>query len=474
MSDEKKEHAQTEEDTQPQDPNPNPNKAKAAPVGKTSRFFKLAGMTASVAGSYAATRIKSIFQSKEDADRDRAAAHKASGERIAETLGQLKGAVMKVGQMASIASDLLPRELTEALGTLQKEAPPMEFAVIAEQIKKELGAPPDELFEFFDEEPFAAASIGQVHRATLDDGQEVIVKIQYPGVDEACDSDLAHLKVALRASGLVNVRKRDLDAIFAEIRDRLHEELDYRQEAKNAELFSEYYKDFPHIVVPKVIAERSTQRVITLTFEEGDPIQAVRAPRYPQEIRDQIGVQFFHLVCSQIFHLKAVHADPNPGNFAFRTDGTIVMYDFGCVKYLVPEIIDAYRDTILAGLREDYEGVEDGLRRLGVRELEGPPVEYDYYKDWRDLFLTPFIQEEPFDYGRSTLHNEVIARIPGVMKRLASFKPPAELTFLDRAIVGHYGNLRKIRAKGRFLEILQQYIDTMPPSPKVESTEVTE
>ncbi|MCB9642236.1 MAG: AarF/ABC1/UbiB kinase family protein [Myxococcales bacterium] len=464
MSDEKKEQTdaeeteETEDSAEAKDP-----KGKAAPVGKTSRFFKLAGMTASVAGSYAKTRIKSIFQNKEDADRDRAAAHKASGERIAETLGQLKGAVMKVGQMASIASDLLPRELTEALGTLQKEAPPMDFEVIANQIEKELGAPPQELFEFFDDEPFAAASIGQVHRATLDDGQEVVVKIQYPGVDEACDSDLAHLKVALRASGLVNVRKKDLDAIFAEIRDRLHEELDYRKEAQNAQFFGDYYKDYPNILVPSVIPERSTQRVLTLSFTPGDPIQAVRAPRYPQEVRDQIGVQFFHLVCSQIFQLQAVHADPNPGNFAFRPDGTIVMYDFGCVKYLKPEIIDAYRKTIICGLHEDYEGVEEGLQALGVRDLDGPAVEYEYYKEWRDLFLTPFIQEEPFDYGRSTLHNEVIARVPGVMKRIKSFKPPAELTFLDRAIVGHYGNLRKIRARGRFLEILKQYIDIDSP-----------
>ena len=432
---------------------------KAAPLSKASRFFKLAGMTASVAGQYAKTQIKSIFQIAENAERDRSAAHKASGERIAQTLGQLKGAVMKVGQMASIASDLLPRELTEALGTLQKEAPPMEYEVIAAQIKRELGADPEALFAEFEEEPFAAASIGQVHRAVMEDGREVVVKIQYPGVDEACDSDLAHLKVALRASGLVSLRKEDLDAIFGEIRERLHEELDYTKEAENARRFAAYYAEHPKIVIPSIIDERSTRRILTMTYEYGDPIQAVREPRYSQAIRDEIGVQFFHLVCSQIFILKAVHADPNPGNFAFREDGTIVMYDFGCVKYMKPEIIEAYRDTIIAGLEEDYEGVDEGLHRLGVRKEDGPPVEPSYYKDWRDLFLTPFIQEDPFDYGRSTLHHEVIARVPGALQRMASFKPPVELTFLDRAVVGHYGNLRKIRARGRFLEILEHYID---------------
>ncbi|MFO0636951.1 MAG: AarF/UbiB family protein [Nannocystaceae bacterium] len=158
------------------------------PATKGRRLLRLASMTAQVAGGYAKSRIKAVFQSPEAAARDRAETARSSGELIAKTLGELKGAVMKVGQMASIAKDILPRELAEALATLQREAPPMPYEVIEEQIERELGSSPATLFRRFDKTPFAAASIGQVHRATTDDGREVVVKVQYPGVDEAVDS----------------------------------------------------------------------------------------------------------------------------------------------------------------------------------------------------------------------------------------------------------------------------------------------
>ena len=134
-------------------------------------------MTASVAGNMAVTKVRSLFQNDEDAEAARAESHRESGNLIAQTLGELKGAVMKVGQMASIAHDVLPKELSEALGKLQREAPPMDYAVIAEQVERELGAPPERLFTRFDREPFAAASIGQVHRATTDDGREVVAMV---------------------------------------------------------------------------------------------------------------------------------------------------------------------------------------------------------------------------------------------------------------------------------------------------------
>ncbi|MEO1268440.1 MAG: AarF/UbiB family protein, partial [Myxococcota bacterium] len=188
-----------------QDPS---DKTTAKPVSKSKRFFKLAGMTASVAGNYAKSKLKSVFKNAEESARQQAESYQESGERIAKTLGELKGAAMKIGQMASVASDVLPKELSSALKSLQNEAPPMSFDVIASQIEQEFGARPEILFNHFDPEPFAAASIGQVHRAQVDDGREVVVKVQYPGVDSSVDSDLAHLKLALRASGLVKMNRK--------------------------------------------------------------------------------------------------------------------------------------------------------------------------------------------------------------------------------------------------------------------------
>jgi len=419
--------------------------------------MRLAGMTARVATGYTKSRVKSVFQSKEAAARDRARAHEEAGELIAQTLGELKGAVMKVGQMASIAGDLLPKELSESLGALQREAPPMDFEVIAEQIERELGAPPPMLFDHFDPEPFASASIGQVHRARTDDGRDVVVKVQYPGVDEAVDSDLAHLKIALRASGLVKVKRKVLDDVFGELKARLHEELDYCIESDNVRLFHDYYRDRDDVVVPEVVGERSSQRVLTLTYEPGHHISEL--DDFPQEVLDQIGGSLFEVLADQIFNLQVLHADPNPGNFAFRPDGSIVLYDFGCIKRLDPEIIEAYRDTIRAGFAEDYAGIEDGLVRLGARNLEGPKVPLDYYKPWRDIFMRPLLGDEPYDYATSSLQQDAIKLVPGFLtKYLRSFQPPVELVFLDRVVVGTYGNLRKLGARGQFRPLLEAHL----------------
>ncbi len=427
------------------------------PATKGKRLFRLASMTARVATGYTTSRVKAVFQSKEAAERDRIRTHEQAGELIAQTLGELKGAVMKVGQMASIAGDLLPKELSESLGALQREAPPMDFEVIAEQIERELGAPPPSLFESFDERPFASASIGQVHRARTDDGREVVVKVQYPGVDAAVDSDLAHLKLALRASGLVKVKRKVLDDVFGELRARLHEELDYCNEADNVRLFGDYYRDHPKVVVPQVVGERSSQRVLTLTYEPGHHITEL--DEFSQEVRNEIGEGLFRVLADQIFNLQVLHADPNPGNFAFRPDGSMVLYDFGCVKRLDPGIIDAYRDTIRAGFAEDYAGIEDGLVRLGARNLEGPQVPLDYYKPWRDIFMRPLLGDEPYDFGSSRLQQEAIKLVPGFLaKYLRSFQPPVELVFLDRVVVGHYGNLRKLGARGRFRRLLEPHL----------------
>ena len=424
-------------------------------------------MTASVAGNYARSQVKSAFLSAESKVLEKAAAHQINGERIAETLGELKGAVMKVGQMASIATDILPKEMSDALGKLQREAPPMPYSVIESQIRSEFGASPESLFSRFDPEPFAAASIGQVHRARTDDGRDVIVKIQYPGVDESCDSDLAHLKIALRASGLIKMERKTLNALFHELRDRLHEELDYCNEADNVRLFGKFHEQHDFIVVPEVVGERSSQRVLTLTYEPGAQISELDEKGYSQEIRNKAGVSLSHMFCSQLVELQSIHADPNPANLAFRPDGTLVLYDFGCVKKVNPQVLIDYMGTLKAAIDEDYEGVEAGMIALEARNLKNVPyLEPEFYKMCRDIMLTPFIQEAPFDYANSRIHEEVIKIMPKILKRIPAFQAPPEVVFIDRAVLGHYGNLRNIGAQisaGKLLEpYLAKAIEVMP------------
>jgi hypothetical protein len=194
--------------------------AKKPVTTRSGRFFKLAGMTASVAGQFAGQKARSFFSSEND-EGARSESYSRMASRITDTLGEMKGAAMKVGQIASQTQDFLPREFSDALQKLQKEAPPMPFEVIRQQIETALGKPVHELYEYLQEAPYAAASIGQVHRARMHDGTDVIVKVQYPGVDESCDSDLKQLRLALKLGGLLKMPKESVDQLFGEIRERV-------------------------------------------------------------------------------------------------------------------------------------------------------------------------------------------------------------------------------------------------------------
>lgn len=429
------------------------DKKAMPPVSRTGRFMKLAGMTASVAGSYAKSRVRGVFSNDQDAEAEQ---WKETGERIAQTLGELKGAVMKVGQIASQARDLFPAEIANALSTLQNEAPPMPYALIEAQIEKEFGMTPDRLFSYFDPEPFAAASIGQVHRARTDDGREVVVKVQYPGVDESCDSDLAHLKFALRAAGVLKINKKAMNALFEELRERLHEELDYTLEAENVRTFQRLHKNDSGIVIPSVVGERSSKRVLTLTWEPGDRIDRLDPALYSQETRNLLGERVFRAFGEQIFKHHTVHGDPHPGNFAFRPDGTLVMYDFGCVKHLKPEYVDAYREVLTAGIERRWADLDDAMIRIGARVPDGPPLDGSFYSPWRDVGIRPFDTQQPFDFGTSTLHNQFAKLTPQALRHLDSLQPPAETIFVDRVVGGHYWTMVKLGVTADFRDLMQE------------------
>lgn len=437
-----------------------------APPTRGRRFFKLAKMTASVASEYAKSRVKEAFLDPDAAEKSRQQAHARTGMRVADTLGELKGAVMKVGQMASLAQDFLPQEVATALTRLHSSAPPMDFALIAKQVQQELGQAPDEAFASFDKEPCAAASIGQVHRARLHDGREVVCKVQYPGVDDAMDSDLSQLRLALRAGGLVKVPKEVMDATFAELRARLCEELDYRCEARNISLFRTWHKDDTKVVIPEMVASHSSRRVLTLVFERGDSFKVV-GENYSQRQRDDIGVRLFEWMARQLFVVGAIHADPNPGNFAFRRDGTVVVYDFGCVKWVSQDILSGYRDVVVAGLAEDYAAVGSAMRKLGfIRAgIEADQLPTELFRSYRNTLVWPHQKTELFDYGTTQLHHELMEHLPKAMKHLNIFQPSPEAMMVERMVVGHYGNMRTLRAKVPVLSLLNRYLRQFENNP---------
>jgi predicted unusual protein kinase regulating ubiquinone biosynthesis (AarF/ABC1/UbiB family) len=438
--------------------------AKKPVTSRAGRFLKLAGMTASVAGQYAGQRARRLLGT-ENEEGARSESYTRMAGQIAETLGELKGAVMKVGQIASQTQDFLPREFSEALEKLQREAPPMPFEVIAEQIETELGKSLGELFEYIQDTPYASASIGQVHRARLHDGTDVIVKVQYPGVDESCDSDLKQLRLTLRLGGLLKMPKASVDQLFAEIRERLKEELDYENEARNIRLFRRFHQDQPWVRIPAVIDSHSTRRVLTLELVEGDHVSQVTPDRYDQATINLIGHRIFTLMADQLFRFQCIHGDPHAGNFAYRPDGTVILYDFGCVKKLKPEIVEAYRKALIAALNEDYEALDQHLIDLGARVEDQPAVDEAYYAMWRDILIVPFLDDQPYDFGEADIHKRVAAKTSTVFQYLNRFQPPVESLFIDRMIAGHYWMLKRLGVQAAFRPDLERYLSDHAGSP---------
>ena len=413
------------------------------PPTRSRRFLKLAGMTASVATGFARNQLSSAFRGADTKAQLQELFAREAGLRIASTLGELKGAAMKLGQMMSTATDLLPPELAEALSGLQQHAPPMHADVVAEVIEAEFGTAPERLFASFDREPYAAASIGQVHRATTDDGREVVVKVQYPGIDGAIDSDLAQVRRAMRLAW-VAVDRRMMDAMFDELSDRLHEELDYCHEADNLRALAAVHADDPLILIPEVIGERSSGRVLTLSYEAGTPLTEV-ATTWPQADRDRVGTQLMSLVIDELLVHGTLHGDPNPANFAFRPDGTLVLYDFGLIRRYSDTERQGFIDFVRAALAHDHAAMDAALIALHLRRPEHPPLDTDFY----NLILAPIaplLKDRPVNLGALAVNEQYLELAPRFIRYARAFAPGPEIAVVKRVVTGQFDALRALGA----------------------------
>jgi predicted unusual protein kinase regulating ubiquinone biosynthesis (AarF/ABC1/UbiB family) len=293
---------------------------------------------------------------------------------LVDQLGRMRGAAMKVGQLLSmIEFDELPdeqrTELESKLATLRDDVPPVPFAKLEKLMRKELGAPLGSVFSAFDEQALAAASIGQVHRATTLDGEAVVVKVQYPGVAEAVDSDLRN------ASLLLPLLKRlapNLDAkpLLAELRERIGEELDYELEAQQQRRVERLYRGHPFISVPRVRTDLSTRRVLVSEYVEGERFEAVR--ELGQDQRDRYGEIVFRFFFGLLYRRRIALGDPHPGNYLLRPDGRVAFLDYGLVRDFGPERIAAERALALAVREDDPAALRAALIAGGyVRDEPG-------------------------------------------------------------------------------------------------------
>ncbi|MBN2498645.1 MAG: AarF/ABC1/UbiB kinase family protein [Deltaproteobacteria bacterium] len=424
--------------------------------GRVGRFVKIASLATRVSSSYLGQRIKRAFVSAERAARSLDAAHLRNAERVTRALGSLKGAVMKVGQMVSLNPELLPDVYTRLLSGLQKGAPPVRFEVIAGQLEAELGRPLDRVFARLDEQPFASASIGQVHRGRLHDGRDVAVKVQYPGVDRTVESDIRNLRTVLRSAGLLS-EKRGWEVLVDEVRDRLAEELDYRNELANMEAFSRLFAGDARLVVPRAHADLTTRRALFMDYVPGKDFSALCERPKPE--REAAGHVMMDLYLRQFLVHRTLHADPNPANYAFLPDGRLVLYDYGCVRRYSDVFIRDFARLLRETIAGRHDRLPANLAGIGLVPMDGESFEPEFYAQFATPILEPFATDELYDFGQSRIHEDLLRVGMANWHDGLKLRPPAEVVFLDRVVVGMYNNLRQLGARGNWHRLLLSYLE---------------
>jgi predicted unusual protein kinase regulating ubiquinone biosynthesis (AarF/ABC1/UbiB family) len=335
-----------------------------------SRNARLARLGARAGGREAVKRAQRVFASAARRDELDRSVEMRHTEDVVRELGAMKGALMKLGQMVSYLDEGLPEPVRTALAQLQQDAPPMSVELAASMVEQELGARPDMLFAEWDADPIAAASIGQVHRALTHDGRAVAVKVQYPGIAEAVESDLGN--VGLLFGGISRAYPGfDSGPMVDELRERLREELDYRLEARRQQQFADYYADHPFIHVPSVLPEYSAARVLTTELAEG--VRFSEAEQWSQAQRDLAGEAIFRFVFRSLYRLRLFNGDPHPGNYLFRPDGRVTFLDFGLVKEFAPVDIELIRRLIeTVVLDPDRVAFRIAMERAGFLQPNAP------------------------------------------------------------------------------------------------------
>jgi len=438
------------------------------------RNLDIATLGLQVGGTYASTAARKLFASTErrvELDRER---ELRTADAITERLGNMKGALMKLGQMASYVSEGLPEPMRAALAELQSNAPPMSAELAAGVIERELGAPPEKVFVEWDPVPIASASIGQVHRAIVVDpttGTEraVAVKVQYPGVGEAIEADLrnAGLLGSLLKQGFSGL---DPDDMVAEIRERLIDELDYELEAANQQMFADYYRGHPFIHVPDVIGSHSTARVLTSELVTGATWNEML--EWSQDERNLTGECLFRFVFRSLYGMHRFNGDPHPGNYLFHGGGRITFLDFGLVKHFtetematfIGMVRSAAYEHNVPAFRQIVE--EAGMLRRGAPADDEAIGEYfgQFYESVRDDKVVTWSSEYASRIVRHTFdRSSPISQFATV---------PRAFVFIQRINLGLYALLGELRATGNYRRMAEEvwpFVQGPPSTPMAEA-----
>lgn len=422
------------------------------------RNSKLARLGARIGIGHAATSARKVFanvERKEVLSRER---EMKTAQQVANELGNMKGALMKLGQMASYLDDGLPEALRLALAQLQSNAPPMSVELVHDVISQEFGHDANELFVEFDEEPIAAASIGQVHRAIIIDpvtGAEraVAVKVQYPGVADAIDADLrtADLLGTLLAFGFKSLNPEDM---VAEIKDRLREELDYTREARNQKEFAEFYRGHPFIHVPEVIDHLSTARVLTTELVNGSSFDEVLT--WPQEERDKAGEAIFRFVFRSLYRFRAFNGDPHPGNYIFHGNGRVTFLDFGLIKHFTVEEMDMFKSMVKSAVIDhDMETYRSIVENAGMLQKD-LDLSTDEVGAYFSHFYEPVRESRDMTWT-TTYATSIVRHTFDRSSPIAQYATvPRSFVFIQRINLGLYAILGQLGARGNYRRIAEE------------------
>jgi len=417
-------------------------------------------MSAGVAGSYLGYLVQRAFLDDTTREKKLKAAHGRAARRMKDKLLALRGPAMKLGQTLSLQSGVLPEEALTELSKLQREAPGMHPSLMRAQFKASLGHAPEEIFKQFELEPFAAASLGQVHRAVTRAGDRVAVKIQYPGIRDAIENDFAWFRAVSRpaqASG--HLPKSLID----ELQTQILAETDYAKELANLEFFDTALAPLTFVTVPRVFRAYSSGPVLTMSLVGGESLDDLLRRRPSQDVRDLIGSRLLELFYFQILRLHAFHADPHLGNYLFRADGSVGLVDFGCVKRLTPAFVADLRAVYLyPGSRQSahFQSLLEKRYALFGRSLN--PAARRALIDFAERFFRRVYppelerESEPFDFGASTIVEDYLRESNNLFRSKGAV---ADYVFLARVEMGLYHALHRLRARVHTSRIVRRQLD---------------
>ena len=445
------------------------------PVGATGRLQRsalIASTATKLGGGWAVDQARGVFADAARREAIDEARQLKTAEAVAEALGNMKGAMMKLGQMASYLDQGMPETVRDALAELQQDAPPMAPELAAQVVEQELGAGPDVLFAEWDPVPIAAASIGQVHRAMTHDGRAVAVKVQYPGVDQAIRGDLDNAGMLFTAMTFL-FPGLDPEPLVEELRERIIEELDYRLEADNQRLFAEAYAGHPYIHVPAVVGELSATRVITTELAPG--VRFAEMLTWSHEERNLAAETIYRFVFGSLYRLSAFNGDPHPGNYLFEPGGKVTFLDYGLVKRFAPSELQPFEDMIRAMVIDrDMAEFRRIVERVGLLAPNPAFTDeaigeyfghfYEFVRDDAELTMTEEYASETVRrfFDTSGEHGEI----------MKAANVPKSMVIIQRINLGLYAILGQLEATAnwrRMAEELWPWTDGTPSTPMGEA-----